>query len=426
MEIIFILLLILLNGFLSMAEIALVSARKSKLEMDARKGNKGASEALKLSDNMDNFLSTIEIGITLVGILTGVFSGQQLSPYLSNWLEGMGLLPSFAFKISQTTIVIIVTYLSLVIGELVPKRLGLNNAEGISSAVARPMRFLSLVSTPFVWLLSKSSNFIISMLGMEDDGKSSITEEEIKAIVREGTETGEVQEVEEDIVGRVFNLGDRNVGSIMTHRKDLVWLDITESNSRVKEKVMENLFNVYPVVNGDLDHLIGVIYLKDLFGQLDDSDFKLKENLRPIQYFPEKLSVYNALEQLKREHVKYGIVTDEFGAIRGIVTMKDIVKALIGSVREIDEEPEIVERADGSLLVEGQCSFYDFLNYIEHEELYETYPFNTISGLILKELERIPKTGDLVPWEDYTFEIVDIDGVRIDKVLVTKNAAKRG
>ncbi|MEG1615550.1 MAG: hemolysin family protein [Bacteroidales bacterium] len=426
MEIIFILLLILLNGFLSMAEIALVSARKSKLEMDARKGNKGASEALKLSDNMDNFLSTIQIGITLVGILTGVFSGQQLSPYLSNWLEGMGLLPSFAFKISQTTIVIIVTYLSLVIGELVPKRLGLNNAEGISSAVARPMRFLSLVSTPFVWLLSKSSNFIISMLGMEDDGKSSITEEEIKAIVREGTETGEVQEVEEDIVGRVFNLGDRNVGSIMTHRKDLVWLDITESNSRVKEKVMENLFNVYPVVNGDLDHLIGVIYLKDLFGQLDDSDFKLKENLRPIQYFPEKLSVYNALEQLKREHVKYGIVTDEFGAIRGIVTMKDIVKALIGSVREIDEEPEIVERADGSLLVEGQCSFYDFLNYIEHEELYETYPFNTISGLILKELERIPKTGDLVPWEDYTFEIVDIDGVRIDKVLVTKNAAKRG
>ncbi len=426
MEIIFILLLILLNGFLSMAEIALVSARKSKLEMDARKGNKGASEALKLSDNMDNFLSTIQIGITLVGILTGVFSGQQLSPYLSNWLEGMGLLPSFAFKISQTTIVIVVTYLSLVIGELVPKRLGLNNAEGISSAVARPMRFLSLVSTPFVWLLSKSSNFIISMLGMEDDGKSSITEEEIKAIVREGTETGEVQEVEEDIVGRVFNLGDRNVGSIMTHRKDLVWLDITESNSRVKEKVMENLFNVYPVVNGDLDHLIGVIYLKDLFGQLDDSDFKLKENLRPIQYFPEKLSVYNALEQLKREHVKYGIVTDEFGAIRGIVTMKDIVKALIGSVREIDEEPEIVERADGSLLVEGQCSFYDFLNYIEHEELYETYPFNTISGLILKELERIPKTGDLVPWEDYTFEIVDIDGVRIDKVLVTKNAAKRG
>ena len=404
-----------------MAEIAWVSARKSRLETDARRGNKGAREALRLSDNMDNFLSTIQIGITLVGILTGLFSGQRLSPDVAVWLQHIGVPEKDSFEVAQLIIVLIVTYFTLVLGELIPKRLGMAFAERISCIVASPMRMLSQIAIPFVWILTKSTLLFVKIFGLEGLEKSTVTEEEIKAIVREGTETGEVQEVEEDIVSRVFNLGDRNVGSIMTHRRELVWLDINDSNERIKEKVMSNLYNVYPVVNHDLDHLIGVVYLKDLFGQLDDPAFRLKEKLRPIQYFPEKLSVYNALEQLKREHVKYGIITDEFGVIRGIITMKDIVKVLIGAVQEEDEEPDIRDREDGSLIVDGQCSFYDFLSHIDHEELYNEYPFNTLSGLILKLLERIPHEGDLIYWNDYIFEIIDIDGVRIDKVLVKKN-----
>ena len=420
MDILLIVLLIFLNGFLSMSEIALVSARKSKLESNARQGNSGAREALALSDKIDYFLSTIQIGITLIGILTGLFSGQQLSPGLAVWLQKIGVPEKDSFEVAQTIIVITVTYFTLVWGELIPKRLGISFAEGIACFVSRPMKLLSKITTPFVWILSRSTHFFVRMLGLDVETKSAVTEDEIKAIVREGTETGEVQEVEEDIVSRVFNLGDRNVGSIMTHRRELVWLDVNEPNQVIKEKVMDNLYNVYPVVNHDLDHLIGVVYLKDLFGQLDNPVFRLKDKLRPIQYFPEKLSVYNALEQLKREHVKYGIITDEFGVIRGMVTMKDIVKVLIGSVQEEDEEPEIREREDGSLVVDGQCSFYDFLIHIEREELYEQHAYNTLSGLILKLLERMPHEGDKVYWENYEFEILDIDGVRIDKVLVRK------
>lgn len=420
MDILLIVLLIFLNGFLSMSEIAMVSARKSKLESNARQGNRGAREALALSDKIDNFLSTIQIGITLIGILTGLFSGQQLSPGLAVWLQKIGVPEKDSFEVAQTVIVITVTYFTLVWGELIPKRLGISFAEGIACFVSRPMKLLSKITTPFVWILSRSTHFFVRMLGLDVETKSAVTEDEIKAIVREGTETGEVQEVEEDIVSRVFNLGDRNVGSIMTHRRELVWLDVNEPNPVIKEKVMDNLYNVYPVVNHDLDHLIGVVYLKDLFGQLDNPAFRLKDKLRPIQYFPEKLSVYNALEQLKREHVKYGIITDEFGVIRGMVTMKDIVKVLIGSVQEEDEEPEIREREDGSLVVDGQCSFYDFLIHIEREELYEQHAYNTLSGLILKLLERMPHEGDKVYWENYEFEILDIDGVRIDKVLVRK------
>lgn len=420
MDILLIVLLIFLNGFLSMSEIAMVSARKSKLESNARQGNRGAREALALSDKIDNFLSTIQIGITLIGILTGLFSGQQLSPGLAVWLQKIGVPEKDSFEVAQTVIVITVTYFTLVWGELIPKRLGISFAEGIACFVSRPMKLLSKITTPFVWILSRSTHFFVRMLGLDVETRSAVTEDEIKAIVREGTETGEVQEVEEDIVSRVFNLGDRNVGSIMTHRRELVWLDVNEPNPVIKEKVMDNLYNVYPVVNHDLDHLIGVVYLKDLFGQLDNPAFRLKDKLRPIQYFPEKLSVYNALEQLKREHVKYGIITDEFGVIRGMVTMKDIVKVLIGSVQEEDEEPEIREREDGSLVVDGQCSFYDFLIHIEREELYEQHAYNTLSGLILKLLERMPHEGDKVYWENYEFEILDIDGVRIDKVLVRK------
>ena len=420
MEIFIIVGLILLNGILSMSEIALVSARKARLELEAKRGNKSAQTALKLAGEPDRFLSTIQIGITLIGILTGLYSGEAFAYNLAEVVCHVPVLEPYALGLSKTVIVIIVTYLTLIMGELVPKRIGMGYAERVSMLVARPMFLLSKLALPFVWLLSKSTSFVIKITGIKANEENKVTEEEIKAIVKEGFDGGEVQEVEQDIVERVFNLGDRNVGSIMTHRSDLVWLDVTDSIEKIREKVQENLFNIYPVASEKFDNIKGVVYLKDLFGRIDEPDFSLEQVIRPAQYLPENQSVYNALEQFKQARVKYGIVTDEFGGIQGIVTLKDIMEGLIGQVPEIGEEAEITQRADGSWLVDGQYNFYDFLEYFDLEDLYAEHDYNTLSGLILEILERVPKTGETLTWLNFEFEIVDMDGARIDKVLVKK------
>ena len=420
MEIFIIVGLILLNGILSMSEIALVSARKARLELEAKRGNKSAQTALKLAGEPDRFLSTIQIGITLIGILTGLYSGEAFAYNLSEVVRHVPVLEPYALGLSKTVIVIIVTYLTLIMGELVPKRIGMGYAERVSMLVARPMFLLSKLALPFVWLLSKSTSFVIKITGIKANEENKVTEEEIKAIVKEGFDGGEVQEVEQDIVERVFNLGDRNVGSIMTHRSDLVWLDVTDSIEKIREKVQENLFNIYPVASEKFDNIKGVVYLKDLFGRIDEPDFSLEQVIRPAQYLPENQSVYNALEQFKQARVKYGIVTDEFGGIQGIVTLKDIMEGLIGQVPKLGEEAEITQRADGSWLVDGQYNFYDFLEYFDMEDLYAEHDYNTLSGLILEILERVPKTGETLNWLTFEFEIVDMDGARIDKVLVKK------
>lgn len=420
MEIFIIIGLILLNGILSMSEIALVSARKARLELEAKRGNKSAQTALKLAGEPDRFLSTIQIGITLTGILTGLYSGEAFAANLAEVVRHIPLLEPYALGISKTTIVIIVTYLTLIMGELVPKRIGMGYAERVSMLVAKPMFLLSKLASPFVWLLSKSTTLAIQIVGIKANEDNKVTEEEIKAIVKEGFDGGEVQEVEQDIVERVFNLGDRNVGSIMTHRSDLVWLDITDSIGKIREKVQENLYNIYPVASEKFDNIKGVVYLKDLFGRIDEPGFSLEEVICPAQYLPENQSVYNALEQFKQARVKYGIVTDEFGGIQGIVTLKDIMEGLIGQVPEMGEEAEITQRADGTWLVDGQYNFYDFLEYFDLEDLYAEHDYNTLSGLILEILERVPKTGETLTWLTFGFEIVDMDGARIDKVLVSK------
>ena len=378
MEIFIIVGLILLNGILSMSEIALVSARKARLELEAKRGNKSAQTALKLAGEPDRFLSTIQIGITLIGILTGLYSGEAFAYNLSEVVRHVPVLEPYALGLSKTVIVIIVTYLTLIMGELVPKRIGMGYAERVSMLVARPMFLLSKLALPFVWLLSKSTSFVIKITGIKANEENKVTEEEIKAIVKEGFDGGEVQEVEQDIVERVFNLGDRNVGSIMTHRSDLVWLDVTDSIEKIREKVQENLFNIYPVASEKFDNIKGVVYLKDLFGRIDEPDFSLEQVIRPAQYLPENQSVYNALEQFKQARVKYGIVTDEFGGIQGIVTLKDIMEGLIGQVPELGEEAEITQRADGSWLVDGQYNFYDFLEYFDMEDLYAEHDYNTL------------------------------------------------
>ena len=419
MEIVIILGLILLNGVLSMSEIALVSARKSRLETDAKKGSKAAGTALKLANSPDIFLATIQIGITLVGILTGLYSGDVLAQRFAPVIAKIGPLQPYSVVISQTLIVVVVTYLTLIIGELVPKRIGMTAAEKVSKLVARPMYLFSRIGRPFVWLLSCSTNGVMRMIGLDKAGESKVTEEEIKAIIQEGAEDGEVQEVEQELVERVFNLGDRNVGSIMTHRSELVWLNISDDNEQIKRIVESNLYNAYPVADHTLDNIVGVVYLKDLFQHLAEPDFNLCKTLRPVKFFHESCEVYNAMDQLRSEQLGYGIVCDEFGVTRGIVTLKDIFEALVGEIPEDLDEPDIVRREDGSCLVDGQCSFYDFLAYFNMEEVIPHTAYKTISGLILDELDHIPQTGEKLHWNRFTLEIVDMDGARIDKILVT-------
>jgi putative hemolysin len=402
-----------------MAEIALVSARKARLESEAKRGNQSSQRALMLASQPEKFLSTVQIGLTLIGIVTGLYSGDAFAEALARWLGRFPALAPYSFIIARTSIVIVVTYFTLVLGELVPKRIAMSYAEKVSRMVAGPMNFLSRIMSPVVWLLSKSTAVIVNIMGIRPSEDNKVTEEEIKAIVKEGFDVGEVQEMEQDIVERVFNLGDRNVGTIMTHRTDLVWLDVNDPNEKTRAKVQENLYNTYPVISENFNNLLGVVNLKDLFGRIDSPDFSLRELLRPTKYVPENLSVYKALEEFKNARVKYSLVTDEFGDVQGIVTLKDIMEALVGDMPEIGDEQEIVERADGSLLVDGQMSFYNFLEYFDREDLYADYDYNTLSGLILEILQHIPQTGEQFSWMNFRFEIMDMDGARIDKVLVS-------
>ena len=398
MEFLIILLLIILNGFFAMSEIAMISARRSNLEMQARQGNAGARQAQKLIEDPDKFLSTIQIGITLIGILTGIYSGDALASKFGRELAALGISLRTATVVAQITIVIVVTYLTLIFGELVPKRIGMNSAEKIAKLVARPMRLLSQLASPFVWLLSRSTAGVTRLLGLRKSD-SKVTEEEIRSIIQEGAEDGEVQEVEQKIMGRVFSLGDRTVESIMTFRSELVWIDTAMTPEQIREQVNREPHNRYPVGEGSLDKLAGVVYLKDLFRHIDDPGFDIRNHLSPAKFFHEGAEVY--------------------GVTRGIVTLKDIFEALVGEIPDSYEEPDIVRREDGSVLIDGQCPFYDFLAFFGAENAVPRNAYNTISGLVLDQLKHIPATGEKLRWNSFDLEIVDMDGVRIDKILVT-------
>lgn len=424
MEIFILILLILLNGLFSMSEVAIISARKSSLKYDALKGNKLAKAALDLADNMDQFLSTVQVGITLIGILTGLYSGDVLAVKFAPVLSGLGIPPVYAYSIAQVIIVVLVTYLTILFGELIPKRIGMSGAEKIAKLISRPMNGLAKITYPFVWVLSKSTSLMYSLLKLPD-GQTKITEEEIKSIIEEGREEGEVQPVEQDIVERVFTLGDREMGSVMTPRGKIVSLDLQMTKEEIKKVIQLNSFSKYPVMDGSLDHLMGVVYLHDLFVALDEADFSLRDLLRKPTFFYENMEVYSALEKMKQEHISLAFVIDDLGWISGLLTMKDIMEGLVGELPAINESPEIVQRKDGSYLVDGQCSFYVFLDYFEMEALYSEYEYNTISGLILDQLERIPKEGEQLQWLNFTLEIVDMDGARIDKVLAIPGGSEK-
>lgn len=420
-DIIVILLLIILNGIFSMSEISVISARKTALQNEEKRGSRKAANALKLANDPDRFLSTVQIGITLIGILTGIYSGAALSGEFAGLLQSIGLAYAWAYPIAQTLIVVIVTYLTIILGELVPKRIGMSAAEKVAKTISTPMLMLSEVAAPFVWLLAKSTERIVKMLGM-DKAESKVTEDDIRLIVQEGRDGGEVQEVEQDIVERVFVLGDLKVSSLMTHRSDVVALDINHTYSDVRRVLGENLYEAYPVIDRDMDNVEGIVSLKDLLLKLDGEHFNLKEIMRPATYFYENMTVYRALEQMKEKRLSQAFICDEFGSFQGIITLRDILEGLVGNIGEINSEQEIVKReAADEWIVDGQCSVYDFLSYFDREDLFENgLGYTTLAGLVIEQLKHIPQTGEVVEWQGFLLEVVDMDGVRIDKVLVKK------
>lgn len=419
MEILIILFLILLNGIFSMSEIALISARKNRLETAAKKGNKNAKAALDLANSPNEFLSTVQIGITLIGILTGIYSGDKITTDVQNFVATFEALSPYANSIAVGIVVVTLTFFSLVLGELLPKRIGLNYPESIAKAVALPMKIVSTVTMPFIWLLTTSTDFLLKMLQIKPTADGKVTEEEIKAIIKEGTEVGEVQEIEQDIVERVFHIGDRKVNSLMTHRSDIVYLSLEDTKEEIKAKVINELHSVYPVCEDNLDNVIGLVLLKDLFVSFESGTFDLKSITKDAVYLIEQTSAYKALENFKTSKMHYAFVVDEHAIFQGVITLNDILEALVGDASDFDEdEYKLVANEDGTWLVDGQYSLHDFLTFFDLDELINDYEVTTVSGFFITELGNIPNQGDKIIWNKLDLEALTMDGAKIDKVLI--------
>jgi putative hemolysin len=418
-EIFIILGLMVLNGLFSMAEVALLSSRKTRLEIQANKGDTQAQKALDLANHPDTFLSTVQMGVTLIGILTGIYSGENLTGPLINFVNKFPALQPYAKPIATTITVIFVTYLSLVIGELVPKRLGLSKPEIIAKAVARPMRWITMLTYPFILLLTKSTQLIATIFGIRKN-ETAVTEEEIKAMISEGTEHGDIEETEQEIIERVFHLGDRNITSLMTHRSEIVWMDITAKVADVKEKMKEVIHNTYPLCDGVIDNIKGVVTIKDIL--LANDNTPLSEIMLPGLFVPENNTVYQVLEKFKSSQTHSCFIVDEYGSVEGMMTLNDILEAIVGDMAPSYEDDYLIaEREDGTYLTDGQIPFYDFLTRFDKTQYVNEgeQNFNTLAGFILHQLQTIPNEGDKLTWKGFNFEIMDMDGNRIDKVLIT-------
>lgn len=421
MELLIILFLILLNGVFSMSEIALISARKNRLESAAKKGNPSAKTALDLANSPNKFLSTVQIGITLIGILTGIYSGDKVTADVQVFVEQFDSLKAYAPNIAVGVVVVILTFFSLVLGELVPKRIGLNYPEKIAKLVAIPMKWISVITAPFIWLLTVSTEALLKILMIKPSTEGKVTEEEIKAIIKEGTEGGEVQEIEQDIVERVFHIGDRKVNSLMTHRKSVMFLPLNADKNHVRELMLRELHSVYPVYAENYDDIVGVVHLKSIFANFDHDNFNLEEIMTEAPFIMEQTTAYNALENFKKSGVHYAFVADEHGVFQGIITLNDILEALVGDASDFYKEDfQLTQREDGTWLVDGHYPLHDFLTYFELDELINDYEVTTVSGLIMTELSHIPKQGEVLHWQNYRLEVIDMDGVKIDKVLVSE------
>lgn len=421
-EIIIILFLILLNGFLASSEIALISSSKTRLDAFIRKGSRNAALVQKLKNTPDEYLSAVQVGITMIGIIMGVYSGTTVAGELTLLFEGFGFSPAVIYSISIASVVIIITYLSLVIGELVPKRIALINPESVSLFVVRPMILISWIAMPFIKILSISTRFVLRILNVKDR-KQKVTEEEIRALVREGRMSGAIERIEQDIVERVFTLGDLKAGSLMTYRKDLVWLDVSDSQEQIKKKISGNIHSVYPLCDGDLQNYVGYVHSKDLFNALlSEPVLDLKKCVRKLNLFSMNTEAYEMMSRFSETHSYCGLVLSDTGLVQGIVTIHNILDVLVGSTSETDDIP-VVRREDGSMLLDGKLPLYELIPLLGLKKLdIKKTDYYTLRGFMLDIAGKVPNTGDRYEYDDYIFEIVDMDGKKIDKVIVFRKS----
>ncbi|MCU0560954.1 MAG: hemolysin family protein [Desulfobacterales bacterium] len=424
-EMVVVLVLVAGNGLFAMVEMALVSARRARLQQQAEAGHPGARIALDLANAPNQFLSTIQVGITLIGVLAGAFGGATIAARLEAQLRAVPWLADHAGVASFTLVVCGITYLSLVVGELVPKRVALSRAEAISARMAPAMWALSKVGAPVVYLLSRSTDFVLKVFGFKPAAEPPVTEDEVKRMIEQGTQVGVFEPSEQEMVERVFRLGDRNASMLMTPRPEVVWLDPNEPAEEIQRKLTATTHTHYPVAEGQVDRIIGLVNAKDLLShQLSCRPIDLRSVLRPVLFVPESMSALHVLERFKQKRSRVAIVIDEHGGFQGLVTTSDILEAIVGDIPMSHEtsEEEIIQREDGSWLVDGKLladELKDLLNLdglpFEAEHVYET-----LGGLVMAALGRIPASGEHFDWGGFRFEVMDMDGNRVDKVLITR------
>ena len=423
MELLIIILLVLLNGVFAMSEMSLVSSRKFKLESAARKGSKAAKKAVELSENPTKFLSTVQIGITLIGILLGVYSGENLTNDFKNFLDQFAIIQPYSKPLSTIGIVIFITYLSILLGELLPKRIAMTFPERIITLLAKPMDILSKLTSPFVLLLTTSNNILLKVLGIKNTSDSIITEEEIKSIVRESAMEGEIDEIEHNIVERVFELGDRKINTLLTHRTAITSFNINDPLEEILKKIKIEKHNAYPVTTGNsLDDIEGIVMLKDIFPIDDPLNFDLKKHLRQPVYLNENYYAYKVLEIFKKEKNHYGVVIDEYGNTVGILTMHDVLDALVGNTATNENfDYRIIQRNENTWLADAQFPIVEFIKYFDLDYDFDNKDnYTTLVGFFLNAHNGSTEVGDKITIEDLELEIIDKDRQRVDKILITK------
>ncbi len=421
-ELLIVLALILLNGFFAMSEMSVMTSRKSRLKQMAAT-SKRAERALELSEKPESFLSTVQIGITLIGILTGVFGGEAIGLAIAEWLHG--IVPAFAYssEVGKALAVALITFLTLIFGELVPKRLAITRSEDIAGLVAWPMGWLSRIAFPFVWLLSHSTRLVLRVLGLGKDEAASVTEEEIRMLVAESHEAGVIDAHERDMMNRVMRLGDRTADSLMTPRNRIAWLDTQAAPEKNLATMRENEFSRYPVFRDNDQDIVGVLEVKSLVTRLVRDDHSLFQNLREPLYVSESTHAMKLLEIFREEQQSMALVVDEYGEIQGLVTISDLMGAVVGrlqSVENVDEDALVVTREDGSFLVDGSLSIEDLRELMGNAELPDADDgdYYTLAGMCIHYFGRIPHAGEYFDWAGWRIEIVDLDGARVDKLLL--------
>jgi len=423
-EVVIILSLVLLNGLFSMSEMAIVSARKNRLEKKAEYGNSGAARALELANNPNRFLSTVQVGITLIGILSGAFGGATIAEKIGIELARIPALEPYSEAIGVGIVVLVITYLSLVFGELVPKRLAMSSAEKIASRTSGFMQFLSTITKPIVSLLSGSTNLILSLLAVKPSTEPEVTEDDLKDILDQGTESGIFEESEQDMVERIFRLNDRNVSAFMTPRTETVFLDIDATHEEIQHIINKFPFSRFPVIKDSIDNLIGIVQSRDLLLQrLESNQYDIQSVLQEPLFIPESTPALDVIQTFKSTGAELAVIIDEYGGVLGLVSLNDILEAIVGEVIAPfgEEEPEAIRREDGSWLFDGMIHIDELKDYLDIDELpdEDEGDYETLSGLVMSELGRIPVSGDYFEWKNMRFEVMDMDGRRVDKVLVT-------